>query len=149
MASKAMKRRPLAYVLFALPLLVIGSALLLLGPWLYERDLDCSGAQTARAAAICRSLAEHMEFGCCGHAIISPGYRVTALTEAKAWCETGITQDDAATLKALADSADWRLSSGAEGLYRMATGRAADNSIENPSHPDYILKPGCEAILSR
>lgn len=118
-------------------------------PWQYSRQLDCDKQADARAHDICMSLERHLEYTCCGHAIISPGYRSTWTTVVTVWCEQRVEQKDALVLRTLVKANDWRLASGAESLLRLLTGRdqyggvESETSIFHPGNPSYLLKNGC------
>lgn len=83
-----------------------------------------------------------------GHAIISPGWRITWAGLARVYCREQITATDLPLLEALKKGSDWRLQSGADDLIRLVSSKSGngtepENSIFNPKHPDYILKNGC------
>ncbi len=90
-----------------------------------------------------------MEFDWLGHAIISPGFKVTFETTTRTYCELKITAADLGGLQELLEAEDWRLQNGADFLIRLATGRNRhgdaedENSIFNPDNPHYVLKDGC------
>lgn len=108
------------------------------------KNLQCDRQKEARAKSICQALEQNMEHTLFGHAMISPGYRVTFSTIRKVWCSQSITADDAPILRTLEQAADWRLSSAASDLLILAEKQPqSENSIFNPQHPDYILKSGC------
>ena len=117
--------------------------------WQYSRELHCENQTDSRARQICSSVERHLEYTCCGHAIISPGYRSTWITVKAVWCEERIEEKDVATLRALAKANDWRLVSAAESLLRLLTGRdqygteEPETSIFHPPNPSYLLKDGC------
>jgi hypothetical protein len=117
--------------------------------WQYSRELHCENQTDNRARQICRSVERHLEYTCCGHAIISPGYRSTWTTVKAVWCEERIEEKDVAALRALAKANDWRLVSAAESLLRLLTGRdqygteEPETSIFHPANPEYLLKDGC------
>lgn len=81
-----------------------------------------------------------------GHAIISPGWRVTWTGLRRVYCREKISAADVEVLKALARGSDWRLQDGAEDLIRLVLGTDPDNSIFSPKNPAYILKDGCDAL---
>jgi len=118
-------------------------------PWRYSRHLQCEHQADKRVREICESIERHVEYTCCGHAIVSPGFRSTLKTVAAVWCEQRVNGTDIAALNALLLSSDMRLQSTAESLLRLLTGHdqygnpEADVSILNPSHPAYILRDGC------
>jgi len=114
-----------------------------------DRRLGCENQSGERAIEICRHLEATMRFGWLGHAIISPGYRVTFEGVREVYCALQVGPDDLPALQSLLGADDWRLQDGADFLIRLATGHdryglpEAEVSIFNPSHPDYVLKDGC------
>ena len=117
--------------------------------WQYSRNLDCGKQIDTRVHAICSSIESHLEYTCCGHAIIHPEFRPTWTTVAAVWCEQRIGPEDAQTLRALSSASDWRLAQAAEDLFRLLTGRdrygvaEPENNIFHPANPSYLLKNGC------
>ena len=112
-----------------------------------SRDIGCALVTPGRATAICQSLSESMEWTWMGHAIISPGWRVTWNALRQVYCHERITAADLPALENLKRGSDWRLQDGADGLLRLigsTSGQTAEpeNSIFNPSNPQYILKGG-------
>jgi len=113
-----------------------------------SRDLGCD-RQIGRAQEICLRLQRDMEWTWTGHAIISPGWRVTFASIARTYCAEHIRPDDISALRILRQSTkDWRAESGADFLIRLAQNKAggeADDitSVVNPANPSYILKDGC------
>jgi len=122
-----------------------------LAHWRYSRDVKCGEQAELRARDICESIERNLEYTCCGHAIISPGYRSTWKTVVAVWCEQQIKREDMKLLHALSESDDWRLAFAAESLLRLLTGLdpyghpEAENSIFNPLNPSYILSDGCKS----
>ena len=81
-----------------------------------------------------------------GHAIISPGWRVTWNALRRVYCREQISTADLPVLETLKIGSDWRLEDGASDLIRLVGSSRAnepDNSIFNPTNPHYILKDGC------
>ena len=79
-----------------------------------------------------------------GHAIISPGWRVTWNGLRRVYCQLKIGASDVETLKDLSRSSDWRLQDGAADPIRLANPQGeAENSIFNPTNPQYVLRAGC------
>lgn len=117
--------------------------------WRYSRELGCQMQVEGRAREICSSVERHLEFTCCGHAIISPGFRPTSITVKNVWCELRIEQEDVTVLRSLAKNEDWRLVSTAESLLRLFTGRdqygtlESETSIFHPANSSYLLKDRC------
>jgi hypothetical protein len=138
---------------------------------MYSHDLGCAD-YTGRAGEICRSLSREMQWEWLGHAIVSPGWRVTFQTMRQVYCKNAITTKDIPALKEMAGyepfkMIDARLENGAVGLLTLLRTRpetkAADipdsafdahsgimyaigtNSIFNPQNPSYILRGGCPA----
>ena len=89
-----------------------------------------------------------------GHAIVSPGWRVTWSGLARVYCRENITTVDLPVLEVLKRGSDWRLADGAEDLTRLTTNNAgkvteSETSIFNPKNPDYILRNGCAPLPRR
>jgi hypothetical protein len=121
-----------------------------LATWRYSRHMKCGEQTNDRMRELCTSIERNLEYTCCGHAIVSPGYRSTLKTVAAVWCEQRVRQEDLSALIALSKSEDVRLGSTAESLLRLLTGYdqygtpEADVSVLNPLHPSYLLKEGCQ-----
>lgn len=117
--------------------------------YMTSRDIGCARAPTVRGRQICMALSDSMQWTWAGHAIISPGWRVTWDGLARVYCGQHITAADLPDLEALrARALDWRLETGAGDLARIVknidgTGGEPVNSIFNPKNPSYILKGGC------
>jgi hypothetical protein len=135
-------------------LLSVISVLVVLGAfaflfWHGSRQLDCQLQAADRARAICASIERHLEFTCCGHAVIDPGFRPTWMTIREVWCEQRIGASDETVLRVLAGAQDWRLVSAAGSLLRLSTGHDPDgapepsSSVFDLSNPDYLLREGC------
>ena len=113
-----------------------------------SRNLGCD-QQIGRAQEICRRLEHDMQWTWTGHAIISPGWRVTFTTVARAYCAERLTRDDIPALQTLKQSnKDWRAESGADFLIRLVQTEAGAEtediaSVLNSANPSYILKDGC------
>ena len=122
-----------------------------IAPWRYSRHMQCEEQADSRARAICESIERNVVYTCCGHAIVSPGFRSTLETVVSVWCEQRVNTNDIKALNSLSISSDTRLKSTAESLLRLLTGNdqygnpEADVSILNPSHSSYILKDGCNS----
>lgn len=120
-----------------------------IAPWRYSRHMQCEEQTDRRARAICKSIERNVVYTCCGHAIVSPGFRSTLETVVSVWCQQRINTKDINALNSLSEAKDRRLKSTAESLLRLLTGhdqygnREADVSILNPSHSSYVLKDGC------
>jgi hypothetical protein len=89
-----------------------------------------------------------MEWTWMGHAIVSPGWRVTWNALRRVYCRAGIGAADVPVLEALKSGSDWRLRDGADGLTRIVRSRDGsavepENSIFHPANPQYLLKDGC------
>jgi hypothetical protein len=114
-----------------------------------SRDLGCGAVSDVRGRAICRRLQREMEWTWTGHAIISPGWRVTFQSIVRTYCKETVGSKDVKSLEALRQSSrDWRTESGAEFLLRLVrnkdgTAHEDVNSIFNVHNPSYILKGGC------
>jgi hypothetical protein len=111
-----------------------------------SRDIGCRNAAAGRSQEICNALSGSMEWTWMGHAIISPGWRVTWSGLRRVYCREKISAADVEVLKALARGSDWRLQDGAEDLIRLVGGGEPENSIFNPTNEHYILKGGCDAL---
>ena len=86
-----------------------------------------------------------------GHAIISPGWRMTWIGLGRVYCREKIVAADLPELEVLKRGSDWRLQDGADSLIRLISskgnnGAEAETSIFNSQNPDYILKNGCEGL---
>ena len=142
-----MRRRIVIVVLVAV---IVAIALAMVWPdkKMISRDIGCATVSPERARTICQALSESMEWTWMGHAIISPGWRVTWNGLRKVYCRERINAADLPPLEYLKQGSDWRLQDGADGLIRLvgSTRRQAqepENSIFNPVNPQYILKDGC------
>jgi len=116
-----------------------------------SRDLGCPGVPDERGRMICRRLQQEMEWTWTGHAILSPGWRVTFQSVRRTFCAAGISDRDISALEALQQTTrDWRAQSGADFLLRLlrnSNGSAHEdvNSIFNAANPSYLLSGGCRA----
>lgn len=116
---------------------------------IHSRDLRCATVSDARGRSICQRLQREMEWTWTGHAIISPGWRVTFRSVVRTYCGEDVGSKDITSLEVLRQtSKDWRAESGADFLIRLV--RAMDgsahedvNSIFNTGNPSFILKGGC------
>jgi len=114
------------------------------GVSLWSRDLGCAADADERARQVCQLLGEGMEWTWTGHAIISPGWRVTWETIRRAWCAAGLREDDAPALEALRRSPDFRLETGAAGLLALLRPAAQDpGTVYHPANPAYLPRAGC------
>jgi hypothetical protein len=115
-----------------------------------SRDIGCAKVPQGRGNDICHALSASMEWTWLGHAIVSPGWRVTWTGLGRVYCQEKITAVDLPMLEALKRGPDWRLQDGADGLVHLISGRRGDtepeNSIFNPENPGYILKNGCDQL---
>ena len=105
--------------------------------------MECNHFQGERSKSICRQFEREMEWTWFGHAILSPGWRVTWETVRRVWCHARITDNDVPALQDLAKSPDWRLEGAADDLLKLLRDDQPENSILNPRNPDYILRQGC------
>jgi hypothetical protein len=109
-----------------------------------SRDIGCAKVSPGRGKELCQSLSESMEWTWMGHAIISPGWRVTWNTLRRVYCRDKTSASDLPVLESLKMGSDWRLDDAADDLIRLVGGRAEpENSIFNPANPQYILIGGC------
>ena len=138
----------------AIPAIVAASviALVLVMGWpdkkMISRDIGCANVAPERGREICNALSDSMEWTWMGHAIISPGWRVTWSALRRVYCREQISAADLPVLETMKRGSDWRLEDGANDLMRLvggSGGRATEpeNSIFNPTNPHYILKDGC------
>jgi hypothetical protein len=117
--------------------------------WRSSQQLDCQLQSADTARVICASIERHLEFTCCGHAVIDPGFRPTWSTIRDVWCEQRIDAADEEVLRWLTAAQDWRLASAAGSLLRLLTGRDESGAMEPPSsvfnssNPAYLLREGC------
>jgi len=137
-------------VLIALAVALLGIALSLSWPngYMTSREIGCDKVDQLRAREICKSVSDSMEWTWMGHAIISPGWRLTSDGLRRVYCTEKIKESDLPTLESLKRASDWRLQTAAEDLIRIVTniggtGTEPDNSIFSPKNTDYILKDGC------
>ncbi|TAL40140.1 MAG: hypothetical protein EPN97_00840 [Alphaproteobacteria bacterium] len=129
-------------------LLALAAALCWPGDYMMSKDIGCAKASNARGKEICAALSESMEWTWMGHAIVSPGWRVTWEGLRETYCKAHVTAADIPALKELAKATDWRLESGAGNLITLienASGKGAEpeNSVFHPKNEQYVLKGGC------
>jgi len=139
----------------------------------YSRDLGCGQFALARSQAICHELERSMEWTWLGHAIVSPGWRLSFAGVTKVFCRLAITAADVAALIPMTEwagriaPADWRLQNGAQWLVYLLGDKGLDQltsdtirrqvklaisestSIWNPENPAYPLRGGCAGAASR
>ena len=113
-----------------------------------SRDIGCASVTQDRGKEICLALSSSMEWTWMGHAIISPGWRVTWNALRRVYCREKISATDVVALESMKRGSDWRLQDGADGLLRLVRSRSgppyeSENSIFNPTNSQYILKNGC------
>jgi hypothetical protein len=132
---------------------LIGLALILCWPSgnMASRDIGCANANSERGRDVCNALSASMEWTWMGHAIVSPGWRVTWSGLARVYCRENITTADLPVLEVLKRGSDWRLADGAEALIRLTTNGTgkvteSETSIFNPKNTDYILRDGCAPL---
>jgi hypothetical protein len=88
--------------------------------YMVSRDIGCGRASDARGREICGALASSMRWTWFGHAIISPGWRITWPGLRDVYCREHVESADVPILERLAQSSrDWRLEDGATGLIRL------------------------------
>jgi hypothetical protein len=140
-------------IVFSIPiLLLLGIAVygLLPDPGMGSRDLGCD-RQPGRAQEICRRLEREMQWTWMGHAIISPGWRVTFKTITRTYCAEHVGPADIPALQTLRQATkDWRAESGADFLIRLIQnkdggGGESMTSIFNAANPSFILRDGCSS----
>lgn len=146
--AASMRRR------IAIPALVAGGVfgVVLAMGWpdkrMMSRDIGCANVKSDRGNEICHALSDSMEWTWMGHAIISPGWRVTWNALRRVYCRERISAADLPVLETMKMGSDWRLEDGADELIRLAgsskgPANEPDNSIFNPTNPQYLLKDGC------
>ena len=143
-----MRKHSLILVLLASGLTAAMLAMIWPDKRMVSRDIGCEAVASARGKQICTSLSKSMEWTWLGHAIVSPGWRVTWKSLGTVYCRQKINAADLPALEAMRMSSDWRLQDGADNLIRLvqsSTGLTSEpeNSIFNPANPQYLLKNGC------
>jgi hypothetical protein len=113
-----------------------------------SRDIGCANVPSQRENEICQALSDSMEWTWMGHAIMSPGWRVTWTALRWVYCRERIGAVDLNALERMKRGSDRRLQDGADGLIRLVGSRSgppyeSENSIFNPANSQYILKDGC------
>ena len=88
------------------------------GP-LASRDLGCANMEPKRARETCRALSETLAWTWLGHAVITPGWRVTWNGLRRVYCGEQVSEADVPALEAMTRASDWRLQSGAGNLLRL------------------------------
>jgi hypothetical protein len=146
-----MKLPAILSAFFAAALIALALALCWPSGYMVSRDIGCAQVHSERGNDICNALSASMEWTWMGHAIVSPGWRVTWAGLGRVYCREKIVVADLPVLEALKRGSDWRLQDGADDLIRLVSsisgnGTESENSIFNPKHPDYILKNGCERL---
>jgi hypothetical protein len=138
----------------AIPVLLVAvvTALVLAIAWpdkkMISRDIGCSNVTPERGREICQALSDAMEWTWMGHAIISPGWRVTWDALRRVYCREKISPADLTVLGTMKTGSDWRLQDGADGLIRLvgsikSPSNEPETSVFNPRNPHYLLKNGC------
>jgi len=108
-------------------------------------ELRCGRYTNPRSAAICRTIAEELEFELMGHGVPAPGYKTTLNTIVKVYCRLGLTKNDVEALKPLLHS-NPQVNSAAEGLLGvLGAASVGPTSVLNPDHRYFVLKDGCPA----
>ena len=143
-----MKRTAVILAVLAASFIALVLALCWPSGYMITRDIGCSKANSERGKDICDALSASMEWTWMGHAIVSPGWRVTWRGLGRVYCQEKITDDDLPMLEMLKRGSDWRLEFGADSLIRLAINSSGkqtepETSIFNPNNADYILKNGC------
>jgi hypothetical protein len=144
-----MKRTIIVPALSAAALLALALALCWPSGYMISRDIGCANVTSGRGKDICNALSASMEWTWRGHAIVSPGWRVTWTGLGRVYCREEISADDLPVLETLKGRSDWRLEDGADDLIRLITNNShqttePETSIFNPKNADYILMNGCE-----
>ncbi len=113
-----------------------------------SRDIGCGRVPDARGRSICDVVSASMEWTWFGHAIVSPGWRLTWDGLRRVYCREHVGVADLPVLKQLElAGGDWRLEDGATNLIRLVKSDAeasdeSETSIFNAKNPSYILKGG-------
>jgi hypothetical protein len=129
-------------------LVAVGIAMAWPDKRMMSRDIGCARVPLGRTKAICQAVSDSMQWTWMGHAIVSPGWRVTWKSLRQVYCSERINAADLPALEDLKLGSDWRLQDGTEGLIRLIgseNGHTPDpeNSIFNPLNSQYILRGGC------
>jgi len=135
-------------VLVAVGVIVLALVMVWPDKKMISRDIGCASRPSEREKKICQTLSDSMEWTWMGHAIISPGWRVTWNALRRVYCRKNINAADLTALETMKMGSDWRLQDGADELIRLvgSSGGSAnepENSIFNPTNPHYLLKDGC------
>src|SRR5258708_3957202 len=142
-------RRRIAFPVIVLAIVI---AVVLVMSWpdkkMISRDIGCANVTPGRGNQICRALSDSMEWTWMGHATISPGWRVTWNALRRVYCYEKINAADLPALQTIKKGSDWRLQDGADGLVRLidssgGPGNQPQNTLFNPTNPQYLLKDGC------
>src|ERR1700686_846836 len=97
----------------AIPALVVASltAVVLVMAWpdkkMVSKDIGCADVPSGRGSEICHALSDSMEWTWMGHAVISPGWRVTWNALRRVYCRENIGAADVTTLENLKLSSDF------------------------------------------
>jgi hypothetical protein len=142
------------HIVFSIPILLLLGAVvygLLPEPGMGSRNLGCD-KQPGRAREICRRLEREMQWTWMGHAIISPGWRVTFESIARTYCAERVGPEDTSALQTLRQTTkDWRAESGADFLIRLVQNKdeyeSGGENIFNRTNPSFILKDGCSPYV--
>jgi hypothetical protein len=146
-----MKLPAVLSALFAVALIALALALCWPSGYMASRDIGCAKVHSGCGNDICNAISASMEWTWMGHAIVSPGWRVTWAGLGRVYCREKIAATDLPVLEELKRGSDWRLRDGADDLIRLVSsnggnGTESENSIFNPKNPDYILKNGCAGL---
>ncbi len=114
---------------------------------LYSRDLDCGKQPEGRAGEICRAMEDALELTWKGHAIISPGFRMTIERERSVYCSLPLTADDTRILVDMVIASDSRgspaeaqLNNGARSLLALLGQKALERFPEPGELPNNKMK---------
>src|SRR6187455_3418492 len=93
---------------FAAATLILVLGLMLIFGWpssgMAIRNLGCAQQADPRERQVCAALQEHMEWTWFGHAIVSPGWRVTFRTVREVYCGLSVGASDLAAIENLRKS---------------------------------------------
>jgi hypothetical protein len=112
-------RRQIVILVLVAAIVAIALAMAWPGKRMISRDIGCATVTPERAKTICQALSESMEWTWMGHAIISPGWRVTRNGLRQVYCRERPDAADLPALEYLKRGSDWRLQDGADGLIRL------------------------------
>src|ERR1044072_3543682 len=90
-------------------IVAFAAALLWPGRAMASRDLGCARVEDPRGRRICETVSASLEWTWMGHAIISPGWRLTWPGLKHVWCRAEIQTRDRPGVVEIARGEDWPL----------------------------------------